>query len=81
MVRVRHVHLTPKSLTMEELAQLMHVVPDSSWSLRVPARIAQIMKELKVLEGEDVVQTHASHDKSSQWTAPARPAHNTLLLH
>ena len=63
MVPVTHVDLTPKSQRIGKLAHLMHVEPDKAYYQMVPVKIAQIMRELKV-KGEDVVQTHASHDKS-----------------
>ena len=44
-----------------------------------PVKIVQTMRELKVT-GEDVVQTHASHDKSLYKMDHAKHAHLTLLL-
>ena len=49
---------------MERAAQLMHVPRDKNWKEMAPVVIALPMREPRAREGEDVVQTHASRDKS-----------------
>lgn len=61
---------------MEKTAQPMHVDPAKNWKQMEHVAIAKNIREPRV-RGEDVVQTHASHDKSSQWTAPAKTARRT----